>query len=1128
MLVVLFSILAWLNGPGLRWLAPQVAGHYLKKAGMRGSFTVEGSFTGGISVKDLHIESDAELANLTIRRMTPDYRFRDLIGGRLNGISVEGLHAEMRSTGNAEMLEESRPFEADELVRTLRGIREKLIPMEVDLRDISFKAERDGKPVISLAPSAFHHKAGKSAMRLNLGAITDANGRVWPAQESAIDWEADDFSIDQVDPLPGLSIRDLVLRLPVSGGPSLQTEVHLGGTVLEAETTRGFSSVRIDLREGRLSIDHISRWFAVEIPAKAEVTSLSVDVKGLMPDPMAATGSVRLSLEDVAWQNWVVPKLLLDVELESGRATVAASGQTLGCGLSLNAEAALGAGPDRFNPRIVTGHFNVAEVSLLVATLAGQIKVIDPQAPVPRSSADGDFSVALKDGKPVSTDLKMLFKPEDSKDVSPVFIKGRWQDDQTVVADIDLDGVKIHAGYQLESGNYEAKADLEKFESSRIDRWLAIVKADTHGAVRVTGAWSGSGDIKHNNNRGNLTVSEINVIREGLPPANASGDIHYDWPAAFQTKNLRIVSQEQTIATDAKLANGVLEIFNLSWRNGDAEIAGGSAKIPVPDDFSKWRDMLINDNRLLAVEVESKVHSLAILKPWLPAAAMLDAKSTGMAKVMVSGTCAAPEIDVQVDLKNLRSPEQPKLPPADIMVKVTGRNGHLSVEGRANTPDFAPALITASMPFLPAIWAKNPQLIQDEKITARLDLPRIDLSRFGSLVADARKVSGILTGNVDVTGVISKPVIKGRIDLKDGGIEMKGNKIPSVTGLGASVDMTPDRVNLTNLKASLAGGTLQVGGSLKIDDGKPGALDLRISGNHLPLMRNESLILRANADLRLSGTLGQAALTGKVGVVDSLFYRDIELLPMGLPFIGPSVASLPKIDAASVNPGASMPEPFRHWTINVIARTENPFLIRGNLATGHVDVNLRVGGTFGSPAPDGEVKISEIKAALPFSTLKVASGHLRYTPATGLDPTLEIRGTAEPRPYRVNVFAYGRLSNPQLVLTSMPPLPENEIMTLLATGTTTAGLENPQAASSRAMQLLAEELRRGRFIGGKQLRPALSLLDRVDFSLAEADPYSSESFSTATVSLTDRWFVSAGMGAERDSRMMVVWRISFR
>jgi autotransporter translocation and assembly factor TamB len=214
--------------------------------------------------------------------------------------------------------------------------------------------------------------------------------------------------------------------------------------------------------------------------------------------------------------------------------------------------------------------------------------------------------------------------------------------------------------------------------------------------------------------------------------------------------------------------------------------------------------------------------------------------------------------------------------------------------------------------------------------------------------------------------------------------------------------------------------------------------------------------------------------------------------------------------------------------LNVTVRTQDPFLVRGNLANGEVNGSIRVGGTLGNPLPDGSLHVRDFRATLPFSTLVVPSGTVSFSPATGLDPILEIRGTAEPRPYRITVYAYGRLSNPQLVLTSNPPLPDNEIMTLLATGTTTSGLENPQAASSRALQLLAEELRRGRFGVGKQLRPLLGLLDKVDFSLAEADPYSSESFSTATLAVTDRWFLSAGMGAEGDSRVMAIWRLSFR
>ncbi len=128
----------------------------------------------------------------------------------------------------------------------------------------------------------------------------------------------------------------------------------------------------------------------------------------------------------------------------------------------------------------------------------------------------------------------------------------------------------------------------------------------------------------------------------------------------------------------------------------------------------------------------------------------------------------------------------------------------------------------------------------------------------------------------------------------------------------------------------------------------------------------------------------------------------------------------------------------------------------------------------------------------------------------------------------MQVYAYGKASDPQLVLTSEPPLPESEIMTLLATGTTTSGLEDSQAASSRAMQLVVEEMRKGRFPLGKQLRPVLGLLDNVDFSLAESDPYDSDSYTSATLKLSEKWFLSGGMGAEGDQRVLAIWRLRFR
>jgi hypothetical protein len=369
--------------------------------------------------------------------------------------------------------------------------------------------------------------------------------------------------------------------------------------------------------------------------------------------------------------------------------------------------------------------------------------------------------------------------------------------------------------------------------------------------------------------------------------------------------------------------------------------------------------------------------------------------------------------------------------------------------------------------------------------------------------------------------------VQGHLTLSNGGLTLKGD-FPPITGVAADIDLSLDQVEVKTLKATIAGGTVQAGGTLTLKDAKPGDINFTLRASHLPLVRNDMMIVRANADLSLRGPFETAVLGGTVGVVDSLFYRDIELLPIGTTSRGGlAAAELPKIDAAKTNPTASVPAPFSNWGLNLTIRTDDPFLIRGNLGTGQATMNIKVGGTIGNPAPDGAVRIKDGVAVLPFSTLKVADGYVRLTPETGFDPILEIRGEAEPRPYRVNAYVHGRLSDPQLVLTSNPPLPENEIMTLLATGTTTAGLENTQAASSRALQLLLEEMRRGRLPFARQLRPVFRVLDRVDFNLAESDPYDSDKFTTATIALTNRWFISAGMGAE-GTRLLGIWRLSFR
>ena len=1117
--------LLWFNGPGIRMLVPRVVAHFLHEVGLRGNFSVSGNLTGGLSISDLRIEGDKELASLTINQVTPAYHWRSLMRGQLEGLSINGVHADLRLGLKKD--EDKRPLDLKKLVETLRSVRSRVMPLELDLQNISLSAIRGGKPFLQLAPSRLSHKSRQGEFLLELGSFTDLSGREWPAQKSSITWAPDAFLIPTLAPYPGVALRDLIIQLPAGGQPSAEAEVQLHDAVFIVTSTPGFSSAKIDLLEGRLQVSETAKRFGLEIPASGTLTSLAIELDQILPNPKAATGTVRLLLEDLAWQDWKSPELSLDATLAENSTTLATRGMFLGSEFSLTASAPVTRGEENFILGETSGKFNIADVPQVLRELAARVPSIDPEAPTPASTVEGSFNLSLANNRPQAATVDLLLKPKDDTQASSINLKANWSPDQPITADLKLDGATAAAIYQIQGSTYQATLEVEEFTNTRIDRWLSIFRVKPGGIANLTGKWSGGGDFKAGLHRGDLALSQATWSRENADPITAIGGLKYEWPGRVETQGLRIQMKEQTVALEAALSGGVLELRQFLWSDGTNELASGTAILPVPEDFSKWRDTIANDARPVNVSINSRVLSLGLLKPWFPALENLDPRSTGQVDFAISGTFSEPVLDAKLVARDLRSPSQPKLPPADLRITLTGKGGRLVLDGSATAPDFAPAIIRANMAFSPSDWAEARGSIMDEPLDARIELPRLDLSRFSSLVPAAEQLNGIVTGNVAVAGVLGMPAIQGNLDLANGGLRFVNNRFAPVESIAAKVDLTLDRITLRNLRGISAGGSFQGEGSLAITEGKLGNLDMRLRGDHLLILRNDLLILRTNADLRLQGPWETATLSGTVGAVDSIFYRDIEILPIGSPFTTPAAASVPKFDVVRA-PTMLIPEPFKNWQLKVQVRSEDPLLIRGNFATGEITGSVNIGGTLGTPSPNGVVKIKDFRAALPFSTLTVPSGTATFTPVTGFDPILEIRGTAEPRPYRVTIYAYGRASDPQLILTSTPPLPENEIMTLLATGTTTQGLVNPQAASARAIQLLAEEIRRGRFRFGRQLRPLLALLDNVDFNLDEADPYSTESYSTATVSLTDRWLLSAGVGATGDTRALVIWRLSFR
>ena len=111
-------------------------------------------------------------------------------------------------------------------------------------------------------------------------------------------------------------------------------------------------------------------------------------------------------------------------------------------------------------------------------------------------------------------------------------------------------------------------------------------------------------------------------------------------------------------------------------------------------------------------------------------------------------------------------------------------------------------------------------------------------------------------------------------------------------------------------------------------------------------------------------------------------------------------------------------------------------MIRGNLANGGAIVDLKLGGTGLHPGLQGLVRLENVEATLPFSRLEIAYGYLYFNPDDSLNPRIDLHGTSVIRDYTVHVYVYGTTLSPEAIFTSEPPLPQEEIISLLATGTT--------------------------------------------------------------------------------------------
>lgn len=631
--------------------------------------------------------------------------------------------------------------------------------------------------------------------------------------------------------------------------------------------------------------------------------------------------------------------------------------------------------------------------------------------------------------------------------------------------------------------------------------------------------WEGTGDPQTIKNSGKLKLLLENGRYGNLKSLRANIDATYS-PEGLDIPVIYVASGKTDFQTVIQGKGETLEITQIALNQGEAKYASGYVSIPFV-----WKNLGTNQpvspaNGKVIATFQSE--NIDIKKVFEDFGAKPPASGILNVKLDAHGTVGDLNARLDVQMRELKGEQTPKLEPATFELSAQAEHDQLVVNGKLQQAKIQPLELNANMPF------DIPKIIRDRKvadetpISAKLRLPRSSVNFIRQLVPDLETLDGDLALDVDVGGKFGRPILKGNADMTVNSMRFTNSTLPALHDFKSRLNFANDAITLERFGGELAGGPFTLSGRVTFPKITEANLDLHLKADSVLVARNDAMTARTDADLKIVGPAMSANVTGTLSITNSQFLKNIDLIPIGLP-------GRPAPQPPASQPEFSIPQPpLRDWKFDVAIKTKDPVLIRGNLAKGGATSDLHFGGTGLHPGLEGVVRLKDVDATLPFSRLSISYGLLTFDPSDSLNPKIDMQGTSVIRDYIIHVYVYGTALQPEAVFTSEPPLPQEEIISLLATGTTREELTgNNSVLAGRAAMLLVQQLYVKIFKKG-QAAESNSVFDRLDLDVGQIDPRTGQRQATARYKINDQFVVVGDVEVGGDFRGMLKYLIRFR
>lgn len=336
------------------------------------------------------------------------------------------------------------------------------------------------------------------------------------------------------------------------------------------------------------------------------------------------------------------------------------------------------------------------------------------------------------------------------------------------------------------------------------------------------------------------------------------------------------------------------------------------------------------------------------------------------------------------------------------------------------------------------------QLDGNIRFTAEGDIPLGIVARFTNTVPD-------ITGRVSLSAAVS-----GALPHPDGVAEIRmegvGFTIPAllqqIRDMNGEIRITPGLVAINALQGKLESGTFDGNGTVSLDKYKPKAFDLTLNTKALPVSVPDTLDLKLDSLLTLTGNEASPKLSGNVVIAEGLYYRDFKVRLVD------TLDRLRRPKAASAP--TELPPILARTALDVTVSGRKPFTVDNNVALLAAVPDLKVSGTVKQPVVSGRTEVQSGVIRYNKQEFTVTRGVIDFVSPYRIEPVLDISAETEIREWTIVLDISGTPDNLRFQLSSNPPESDEDILSLLAFGKTSRELVSEEGtAASMPKEMLA-------------------------------------------------------------------------